>query len=143
MNDPFTGRSILVFLELSAWVLIYHIDTVPTQIICHMTFPPPSPPPPRLSSTYQHRYVSEVGVCNDKSQDATEEGCNCSRRQDDAAHSIYLDSKLFATLWPWYNKFLAGWTEIECTVHAQPKCPINQFKPVHTVSFCQFLSGFE
>ena len=46
------------------------------------------------SQLYLHRYVSEVGVCNDKSQDATKEGCNCSRRQDDAAHSIYLDSKL-------------------------------------------------
>ena len=50
------------------------------------------------SQLYLHRYVSEVGVCNDKSQDATKEGCNCSRRQDDAAHSICLDSKLLATL---------------------------------------------
>ena len=51
------------------------------------------------SQLYLHRYVSEVGVCNDKSQDATKEGCNCSRRQDDAGHSIYLDNKLLATLY--------------------------------------------
>ena len=68
-------------------------------------------------------------MCNDKSQDATEEGCNCSRRQDDAVHSIYWDSKFLATLQPWFNKFLPGWTEIECTVHvAQPKWLVNQFK---------------
>ena len=62
----------------------------------HMShdFPAAAAAAAAASQLYLHRYVSEVGVCNDKSQDATKEGCNCSRRQDDAAHSICLDSKL-------------------------------------------------